>query len=42
MEQVQDIESYSKDGTREVCTRNQVEEKDQEPQVRSDHEQDRV
>ena len=42
MEQVQDIESYSKDSTREVCTRNQVEEKDQEPRVRSDPRQGRV
>ena len=42
MGQVQDIESYNKDSTKEACTQNQVKEKDQEPQVRSDHEEDRV
>ena len=42
MEQVQDTESYDKDSTKEACTHNQVEEKDQEPQVRSDPRQDRV
>ena len=42
MEQVQDTESHGKDSTREACTRNQVEEKDQEPRVRSDPRQDRV
>ena len=42
MEHVQDTESYGKDSTRKACTRNQVEEKDQEPRVRSDPRQGRV
>ena len=42
MDQVQDIESYNKDSTKETCRQNQVKEKDQEPQVRSDHKQDSV
>ena len=42
MGQVQDIKSYNKDSTKKACTQNQVKEKDQEPQVRSDHEEDRV
>ena len=42
VDQVQDMKSYDKDSTKEACTQNQVKEQDQEPQVRSDHEEDRV